>query len=134
MITVKIVENDTSTVAKVIIVDSSNRVLFLKRSKYTDKYAGEWDLPGGHLKKNESLEDGLKREVHEESGLKVENLTFFKKMNNLHFFHCKYNSQPVSLSHEHIDYKFLNKEELNKKEKFQKLALQVIETLENFND
>ena len=134
MITVKIIENDISTVAKAIIVDDSKRVLFLKRSRYTDKYAGEWDLPGGHLKKNESLEDGLKREVHEESGLEIEDLTFFKKLNNLHFFHCNYNSQPVLLSHEHTDYKFLDKEELNSAERFQKLALQVIETLENFDD
>lgn len=134
MITVKIVENDISTVAKAIIVDDSRRVLFLKRSRYTDKYAGEWDLPGGHLKENEGLEAGLKREVREESGLEIENLTFFKKLDNLHFFHCKYDSQPVSLSHEHTDYRFLDKKDLNRAEKFQKLALQVIEALEDHND
>ena len=73
MIRVKIVPNDIKTVAKVVLIDDSNRVLFLKRSNYMEKYAGEWDLPGGHLKSNESLSAGLKREVEEETGPKIEN-------------------------------------------------------------
>ena len=46
MIRVKIVPNDIKTVAKVVLIDDSDRVLFLKRSDYMEKYAGEWDLPG----------------------------------------------------------------------------------------
>ena len=40
---------------------------------YVDKFAGEWDLPGGHLQQDEGLLDGLRREVEEETGIIVEN-------------------------------------------------------------
>ncbi len=33
---------------------------------------GEWSLPGGALELGERLEDGVRREVHEETGLDVE--------------------------------------------------------------
>ena len=55
MIKVKIVPEDTQKVAKVIIVDD-DRVLMLKRSNYVEKYAGEWDLPGGHIQVGEEVQ------------------------------------------------------------------------------
>jgi 8-oxo-dGTP diphosphatase len=36
--------------------------------------AGEWSFPGGHLEFNESLEDCAKREVAEETGIKIKNI------------------------------------------------------------
>jgi 8-oxo-dGTP pyrophosphatase MutT (NUDIX family) len=71
MIRVKIVPNDSRNVAKVIIIDGDRRVLFLKRSDYVDKFAGEWDLPGGHIQVGEDLMVGLKREVKEETTLDI---------------------------------------------------------------
>ena len=71
MININIVPNDSREVAKVVIIDDSNRVLMLKRSDYVDKYAGEWDLPGGHIKVGEELDTGMKREVKEETGLDI---------------------------------------------------------------
>ena len=127
MINIKIVPNDVSTVAKVVLFDEKDRMLFLKRSKYVEKHSGEWDLPGGHLKANENLESGLKREVKEESGIDIDDITFVKKIGNLHFFYAKYNSQPVKLSYEHVDYKFFTKNELDKSEKFQNVALEALE-------
>ena len=59
---------DSSEVAKIVLVDSQGRVLFLKRSNYLEKFAGEWDLPGGHIKEGEKLLEGLFREVEEETG------------------------------------------------------------------
>jgi 8-oxo-dGTP diphosphatase len=38
--------------------------------------AGMWAAPGGHLEYGESLEDGVRREVLEETGLAVENVRF----------------------------------------------------------
>tara|TARA_A100001015_G_scaffold236752_1_gene269107 strand:+ start:134 stop:529 length:396 start_codon:yes stop_codon:yes gene_type:complete len=122
MIRVKIVPNDISTVAKVVLIDQSKRVLFLKRSDYVVKYAGEWDLPGGHLKQNENLILGLKREVKEETSLDISDPVFFLKIDNLNFFYAMYDSQEIKISHEHVDYKFFEQNELNTKEKFQKVA------------
>ncbi len=127
MIRINIVDNDISTVAKVVLIDEKNRVLFLKRSSYVKKFANEWDLPGGHLKKNETLESGLGREVHEETGLDVRDPMFITQIDNLHFFYAPYDSQQIKLSHEHVDYKFFEKNELDLSEKFQKVALKALE-------
>jgi len=127
MIRVKIVPNDTETVAKLVIVDNKNRVLFLKRSNYVKKYAGEWDLPGGHLKANESLQNGLSREVKEETGLSIKSADLFKTVDNMHYFAIKYDSQPIKISHEHVEYKFFDENELDAAEKFQNIALKVLE-------
>ena len=127
MIRINIVDNDIPTVAKVVLIDEKNRVLFLKRSSYVKKFANEWDLPGGHLKKNETLESGLGREVHEETGLDVRDPMFITQIDNLHFFYAPYDSQQIKLSHEHVDYKFFEKNELDLSEKFQKVALKALE-------
>ena len=127
MIRVKIVPNDIKTVAKIVLIDDSDRVLFLKRSDYVEKHAGEWDLPGGHLKSNENLAAGLRREVEEETGLKVENEELVEIQANLHFFYARYNNQEVKISHEHTEFLFFNKQDLNPKEKFQKVALKALE-------
>jgi len=127
MIRVRIVPNDIKTVAKVILIDDDDKVLFLKRSDYMEKFAGDWDLPGGHLKQNESLFDGLSREVKEETGLIVKNPKLVEIQANLHFFCAKYNADPIKISHEHTEFKFFEKNELNEKEKFQKVALKALE-------
>jgi 8-oxo-dGTP pyrophosphatase MutT (NUDIX family) len=132
MIKVKILkenDSDTRTVAKIVIVDNENRVLLLRRSDYHKKHAGELDLPGGHLKENESLLKGLAREVKEETGLEIDYPAYFKKEGNKHFYHARYNSQPVKLSDEHVDYAFYEKNDLNPGERFQKIALEVLEMI-----
>ena len=126
-IRINIVPNDISTVAKVVIIDSKDRVLLLKRSNYMDKFAGEWDLPGGHLEDNESLLEGLEREVGEETGLSVSEPKLISIDNNLHFFYCNYDSQPVKISHEHTEYRFFDKNDLDPSQKFQKIAISALE-------
>ena len=126
-IRINIVPNDISTVAKVVIIDNKDRVLFLKRSNYMDKFSGEWDLPGGHLKGNESLFEGLEREVEEETGLSVSEPKLISIDNNLHFFYCNYDSRPVKISHEHTEYRFFDKNDLDPAQKFQKIAISALE-------
>ena len=126
-IRINIVPNDISTVAKVVIIDNKDRVLLLKRSNYMNKFAGEWDLPGGHLKDNESLFEGLEREVEEETGLSISEPKLISIDNNLHFFYCNYDSQPVKISHEHTEYRFFDKNDLDPTQKFQKIAINALE-------
>lgn len=62
---------DTEHVVKVVLYDSKDNILLLKR---TDK-GEKWDIPGGHIKDIEvkrgesGFEEGLEREVAEETGL-----------------------------------------------------------------
>ena len=51
----------------VIITDSAGRML-LQQRRYP---YGVWGLPGGLMELGESVEDTTRREVHEETGLRI---------------------------------------------------------------
>ena len=118
---------DVDTVAKVVIINEEGRVLMLKRSKDLKKYPDKWDLPGGHLKENESLLKGLKREVKEETNLIIRDPILITQKKNTYFYMAKYDSQKIKLSHEHFAYSFVSKEMLNKEDKYQRIALTALE-------
>ncbi|HFC76896.1 MAG TPA: nucleotide exchange factor GrpE [Candidatus Moranbacteria bacterium] len=58
---------------KAVIVNNVGEVLLLKRAKGEKTHAGEYDLPGGSMEKGEVIKDALKREIKEETGLKIDN-------------------------------------------------------------
>jgi 8-oxo-dGTP diphosphatase len=63
------------------VVIQGNRVLLIRRGR--EPLKGEWSIPGGMLELGERLKDGVKREVLEETGLKVrplEVLTVFDRI------------------------------------------------------
>lgn len=51
-------------------------VLLIERGK--DPFKDKWALPGGFIDMDETLEEACKRELFEETGLKVEAMTQFK--------------------------------------------------------
>jgi 8-oxo-dGTP diphosphatase len=50
-----------------VIIDEQDRVLVVQR-----RDDAKWELPGGILERQESVEDGMRREVLEETGMHVE--------------------------------------------------------------
>ncbi|MCP3031557.1 NUDIX hydrolase [Halobacillus sp. A1] len=60
------------SVAGCLIIDAQNRILLQHR---TDNL--QWSHPGGAVEVGESVEDTVKREVFEETGLRVQELEFF---------------------------------------------------------
>ncbi len=63
------------------VVIRDNSVLLIRRGR--EPLKGEWSIPGGMLELGESLTDGVKREILEETGLKVrplEALTVFDRV------------------------------------------------------
>jgi ADP-ribose pyrophosphatase YjhB (NUDIX family) len=59
-------------VAGAFVFDKENRVLMQKRSDN-----GQWGFPGGFMDLGESVQDTARREVYEETGLKLEELELF---------------------------------------------------------
>ncbi len=55
------------SVAAAIFDDSGEKVLLIKR-----RDNGNWEPPGGVLELDETIEDGLRREVREETGAEIE--------------------------------------------------------------
>lgn len=64
------------------ILTKENKILLVKHT-----YSNQWFLPGGGLKKGETLEQAIKRELDEELGLKLKNLHLFGAYHN--FFEGK---------------------------------------------
>jgi 8-oxo-dGTP diphosphatase len=63
------------------ICNDKNEVLLLRRAK-GKSWEGKWNFPGGKYDpEDKSLAVGAKREVFEESGLTINNLTFIGKVN-----------------------------------------------------
>ncbi len=56
--------------AAVIVTDANRRVLLMQRAD-----TGGWGLPGGFMEPGESLEETARREVMEEVGLELDELT-----------------------------------------------------------
>ena len=58
-----------------IVTDDSGKVLLLR---HVLRPFSEWGLPGGFLSAGEQPEDGIRRELHEETGLELIDLKLFR--------------------------------------------------------
>ena len=64
-----------------VIVKKEGKVLAICRKGAHG--AGTWSIPGGHLEFNESFEECAKREVFEETGVKIKNVKFAGVTNDI---------------------------------------------------
>jgi 8-oxo-dGTP diphosphatase len=64
------------------IIVSNGRVLLVCRGR--EPLKGHWTLPGGVLELGESLIEGVKREIAEETGLEVEPIELVELLDRIH--------------------------------------------------
>jgi ADP-ribose pyrophosphatase YjhB (NUDIX family) len=58
-----------------IITNNDNQVLLLD---HVLRIGSGWGIPGGFIERAEQFEDGLRREIREETGLELENITILQ--------------------------------------------------------
>ena len=101
------------SVEAVIVINQS--LLMLKRCN--QPAAGQWWFPGGRIKKGESLEDALHREIKEETGLElatyklinVYSRVFPERHDITIAYLCKCKKSEIILNNEHSEYKLFKK-------------------------
>ncbi len=78
------------------------KVLLIKKSR--GPYEGMFDLPGGKIEKNETLEQALRREFIEEVGCEIKDLNFL----SMNEYFCEYKTaKEVLLNFHHTGTYFL---------------------------
>src|SRR5660398_78149 len=102
------------------MVLKNNRILILKRHPKQKVAPGKWEMTGGKLEIEESLEECLIREVKEETNLDIEikRILYATDHNTeilgkvvLIVYLCVPKNDKVVLSHEHIKFKWVEVEE-----------------------
>ena len=100
-----------------LIFNDKNQLLIVK----THKWKGKYTIPGGHVEMGEYLEDALKREIQEETGLNlikanylcyqefVFDDSFWEKRHFIFFdFVCRVEDGVVQLNEEAQDYAWVD--------------------------
>ncbi len=62
-------------ITNALILENKKGEILLVKRKYPPK-KGRWDLPGGFIEFNETVEESLEREIKEELGIKTKNLKY----------------------------------------------------------
>ena len=72
----------TKKVAAAIII--SGETVLLTRRKRGEKLSGYWEFPGGKIEENETIQQCLEREIHEELNINIEAGTIITS--NIHIY------------------------------------------------
>ncbi len=103
---------------KVLLKNTEDKYLLLKRNAEKYKGLNVWDIPGGRIEPGSSLYENLKREVKEETGLSLGSVRLLSAQDilkpDLHVVRLTYvgeASGEILLSEEHTEAKWFLKEE-----------------------
>lgn len=104
-----------------IIFNPDNKILLCKSHKWDNKYI----IPGGHIELGEKMEEALRREIFEETGLEIYDIKLISLKESIlsdtfheekHFifidYICKTNSYEVILNEEAQEYKWIDLDEI----------------------
>ncbi len=130
----KIPNKDLHRVTSTAIVHKNGRYLIIKRSLNKKTFPGKWTVPGGGLEVSDyinlpkttsdhwyfAIENSLKREIKEETGLEVGKLKYLCDMTFIRpdgiptvilSFYCDLKAGSVKLDKDNIDYRWVTYEE-----------------------
>ena len=106
-------EKDTDQVGLVVVLNSQERALILKRSDEVGYAARRWSIPGGHIQEDETREEGAIRETKEETNLEVSNLEHIKSLGRLHYYVAHGYNGKLKINFEHTDSAWVAHEDLD---------------------
>lgn len=103
-----------------LIRNENGEFLLLRRSENSRTNPGKWDLPGGKVNPDESLKEGVVREVWEETGISIVpgdiagevNFELPEKKVIAIVFDGGYVVADVKLSYEHMEYIWISLEKI----------------------
>lgn len=108
------------------ICEVNGKILLLKVRSKSSHDANKWEIPGGKVKKCEFFDDALRREFLEETGIEIFIESLYNVVKN-NYTACKTNekvksiqlimkvtanSDEVTISEEHDDYRWFTKQEV----------------------
>lgn len=109
-------------VGAIAFIKNKDRVLVARRSLLEDYAPEHWEIVGGAVEWGEEPEEGVRREIQEETGLIIPDVTLFhyyhdinlqKKMHLIMLaFTAETSEQEIVLSEEHTEYKWISEQEL----------------------
>ena len=100
------------------VIKKNNKYFIAQRNRHKH-FPFYWEFPGGKVDNDESFEQALKREIHEELSINIkikEKITSEKYKDDkidveVHYFLCELTDEDIILS-EHEDMKWLFKKDL----------------------
>src|SRR3954468_8623160 len=111
-----------------VIDDNNGRFLAIRR-----RDNGHWEPPGGVLELEETLHEGVRREVFEETGLEVEPGKLGSVYKNITLgvvslaFQCKVTGGTLTINDEVTEFRWMNPEEI-RAEMTEPFAQRILET------
>jgi len=113
---------DINKISKVIIYNKNGQILILKRTNGEQN----WDLPGGHLQKEEDFIAAAKRETKEETNLTISDIKPMETYRNINIYKTACPNEDIRLQpKEHVDFKWVNPKDVHQynMRKYLKLAV-----------
>ncbi|MBI4120705.1 MAG: NUDIX hydrolase [Parcubacteria group bacterium] len=116
-------EQKINIAQKAILFDENGKILTIRRTETAPSRPLYWDLPGGVVEFGENLKEDIAREIREETGLEVEDVSVFDAasgLNDIHEFWVTicYTARPIAakivLSYEHDDFMWVTPQEFTK--------------------